>query len=72
MTSGKVPPPEPTEVAGGQLIFELKTEVEADLQHAVFEAGKWLHKNAADGEVAEALQASPSGAWPGPQQISER
>jgi hypothetical protein len=50
MTSGKVPPPEPTELAGGQLIFELKTEVEADLQHAVFEAGEWLHKNAADGE----------------------
>jgi hypothetical protein len=69
MTSGKVPPPDPTEVAGEQLISELKTAVEADHQRAVFEAGEWLHKNAAD-EVAEALQASPSGDWPGPQRIS--
>jgi hypothetical protein len=65
-------PPDPTEVAGGQLISELKTKIEADLQRAVFEASKCLHKNAADGEVTEALQASPSGAWPGPQRISER
>jgi hypothetical protein len=40
MTSGKVPPPDPTEVAAGQLISELKTAVEADLQRAAFEAGE--------------------------------
>ncbi len=33
----------------------IKTEVEADLQRAGFEAGEWLHKNPDDDEVAESL-----------------
>ncbi len=55
MTSGRVPPPDPMEVARGQLIFELKTAVGTDLERAVFEAGEWLHKNPEDDEVAESL-----------------
>jgi hypothetical protein len=55
MTSGRVPPPDPMEVARGQLIFELKTAVGTDLERAVFEAGEWLHKKPDDDEVAESL-----------------
>ena len=43
------------EVARGQLIFELKTAVGADLERAVFEAGEWLQKNPDDDDVGEAL-----------------
>jgi hypothetical protein len=43
------------EVARGQLIFELKTAVGADLERAVFEASEWLQKNPDDDEVGEAL-----------------
>ena len=55
MTSGRVPPPDPMEVARGQLIFELKTAVGADLERAVFEASEWLQKNPDDDDVGEAL-----------------
>jgi hypothetical protein len=55
MPIGRVPPPDPMEVARGQLIWELKTAVGDDLQRAVFEGGEWLHKRPEDDEVAEAL-----------------
>ena len=50
----------------------IKTEVEADLQLADFEAGEWLHEDASDGEVAEALSFAERRLTGPAQLISER
>ena len=50
----------------------IKTEVEADLQRAGFEAGVWLHKDASDGEVAEVLSFAERRLAGPAQRISER
>ena len=55
VSSGRVPPPDPTERARATLIQALDNGVGEDLERAMHEGGEWVHKRPWDEEVAEAL-----------------